>query len=62
MESVKEFCAGVEGTTPTEAMQLIMCNQHLDMLKEIGNAGSTTFVPYSPNALSVRGRARPHGL
>jgi hypothetical protein len=26
MESVKEFCAGVEGTSPTEAMQLIMCN------------------------------------
>jgi regulator of protease activity HflC (stomatin/prohibitin superfamily) len=32
-ESVKEFCDEVNGTTPTEAMTLIMQNQHLDMLK-----------------------------
>lgn len=51
-ESVREFCSEVDGTSPTEAMTLIMQNQHLDMLKEVGTAGSTVFVPYSPGTMS----------
>ena len=49
-ESVREFCGEVDGTTPTEAMTLIMQNQHLDMLKEVGtgNSSSTVFVPSVP--------------
>lgn len=50
-DSVKEFCGEIDGTTPMEAMTLIMQNQHLDMLKEVGAAGSTVFVPYSPSAV-----------
>ena len=51
-DSVREFCTEVDGTTPTEAMTLIMQNQHLDMLKEVGTDASTVFVPYSPGTMS----------
>ena len=54
-ESVREFCGEVDGTTPTEAMTLIMQNQHLDMLKEVGtgNSSSTVFVPSVPAPHSI---------
>ena len=43
---MREFTDGIDGIDASQAMQMIMCTQHLDMLKEVGTSskGTATFV------------------
>lgn len=49
-ESVENFSAAVEGTTPKDVMMLVLVTQYLDTMKEIGtqDKSNTIFVSHSP--------------
>lgn len=73
--SIAGITDGVKGTTPTDAINLVILAQYFDTLKEIGvqKGGATIFVPHSPGAVAdlasqIRdgmlqsSHARPNGM
>jgi regulator of protease activity HflC (stomatin/prohibitin superfamily) len=53
-DSVEKFAASVEGTTPKDAMAMVLLTQYFDTLKEVAgtNRSNTIMMPHTPNALS----------
>ncbi|MHA2280054.1 MAG: SPFH domain-containing protein [Promethearchaeota archaeon] len=53
-DSVKEFQAGVEGSTAQDVMNLVLITQYFDMLKDLGDKSrtNTVFVDHSPGGMA----------
>jgi len=53
-DSVEKFSASVEGTTPKDAMAMVLLTQYFDTLKEVAgtNRSNTIMMPHTPNALT----------
>jgi len=53
-DSVEKFSASVEGTTPKDAMAMVLLTQYFDTLKEVAgtNLSNTIMMPHTPNALT----------
>jgi regulator of protease activity HflC (stomatin/prohibitin superfamily) len=53
-DSVEKFYASVEGTTPKDAMAMVLLTQYFDTLKEVAgtNRSNTIMMPHTPNALT----------
>lgn len=59
-ESVQQFSTDVDGTSPSDVMQLMMVTQYLDMLKDVGtsNGAECLFIPHSDGGGNVQGQMR----
>jgi regulator of protease activity HflC (stomatin/prohibitin superfamily) len=53
-DSIEKFSASVEGTTPKDAMAMVLLTQYFDTLKEVAgtNRSNTILMPHTPNALT----------
>jgi len=52
-DSISKFSESVEGTTPKDAMAMVLLTQYFDTLKEVAgtNRSNTILMPHTPNAL-----------
>jgi regulator of protease activity HflC (stomatin/prohibitin superfamily) len=52
--SISDFAGGVEGTTPTDVMDLLLLTQYFDTIKDIGNnpGKKTLFLNHGPSAVT----------
>lgn len=50
-KSIKEFKAGVEGSSSQDVMALVVMTQFFDALRDIGQHSNTILMPYTPGAV-----------
>jgi len=63
--SIVDFAGGVEGTTPSDVMDLLLLTQYFDTLKDIGASNSgrkTLFLQHGPQAVADLQQTLQKGL